>query len=83
MPPWTADSSVGVKFHNDRGLSDAEIETLVSWIDAGLPEGNSAMAPAPREFVDGWQIEPDEILTIPTFEIPATGTVEYTYYILP
>lgn len=83
MPPWTADSSVGVRFHNDRGLTETEIETLVSWIDAGVPEGDSAMAPVPREFVDGWQIDPDEVLTVPTFEIPATGTVEYTYYILP
>lgn len=83
MPPWSADNSVGAKFHNDRALTDAEIETLVSWIDSGIPEGDRNMAPPPREYVDGWQIEPDEVLTIPPVEIPATGTVEYTYYILP
>lgn len=83
MPPWTADNSVGVRFHNDRALTDEEIGMLVSWIDGGVPEGDPGAASPPREFVDGWQIEPDEVLTIPSFEIPATGTVDYTYYILP
>ena len=83
MPPWTADNSVGLKFHNDRALTAAEIETLVDWIDAGVPEGDPALAPPAPEYPDGWQIEPDEILTIPTFDIPASGTVDYTYYILP
>ena len=41
------------------------------------------MAPAPRDFIVGWQIEPDMVVEAPTFEIPDTGTVEYTYYIVP
>src|SRR5579864_7921988 len=34
MPPWFADPHYG-KFSNDRSLSQAEIDTLLSWIDAG------------------------------------------------
>lgn len=82
MPPWSADGSVGVAFHNDRSLSEEEISTIVGWIDEGMPEGEGE-AVEPREFVEGWQIEPDLIVEVPTFEIPATGTVEYTYYIVP
>ena len=83
MPPWTADNSVGVRFHNDRALSEQQIATIVDWVDAGAPEGDRRLAPPPVEWVDGWQSEPDLILEIPAFEVPPDGTVEYTYYILP
>src|SRR5262249_13012484 len=36
MPPWFADTTVG-HFRNDRSLSVDEINTLVSWVDAGAP----------------------------------------------
>src|SRR3954469_5761451 len=39
MPPWFADPEHG-SFSNDRSLSRAEIDTLVSWADNGAPEGN-------------------------------------------
>src|SRR5579864_5543095 len=59
MPPWFADPHVG-KFANDRSLSQTEIDTLVSWADGGAKEGNTKDAPAPRQFVDGWNIgKPD------------------------
>ena len=84
MPPWFADPHYG-KFANDRSLSQSEIDTIVSWIDAGAKEGNPKDAPAPREFVEGWNIgRPDLVLEMPNaFEIPATGTIEYQYVILP
>src|ERR1041384_1235894 len=37
MPPWPADSHYG-KFSNDRSLTPAELETLVTWADAGAPQ---------------------------------------------
>ena len=41
MPPWHLDKTVGIqKFKNDISLSDAEINTIVSWIDAGAPQGD-------------------------------------------
>src|SRR5438094_349722 len=39
MPPWFADPRYG-HFNNDRSLKSADIETLVSWVDAaaGTPD---------------------------------------------
>jgi len=49
MPPWHIDRSVGVqKFKNDMSLSDAEIETITTWVDQGAPRGNPADMPATR-----------------------------------
>src|SRR5580698_2921190 len=39
MPPWGADPHFG-KFKDDRSLSDAQIATITSWVDAGSPKGN-------------------------------------------
>jgi len=40
MPPWFADPKYG-HFLNDRKLSDADIKTLVAWVDSGAPEGDT------------------------------------------
>src|ERR1041385_1531702 len=55
MPPWPADPHYG-KFANDRSLSKAQIDTIAAWVDANAPEGNKAEAPAPRKWIDGWNI---------------------------
>src|SRR5215813_14095391 len=34
MPPWFADPHYG-KFSNDRTMAQAEIDTLVAWVDKG------------------------------------------------
>src|SRR5258706_16121733 len=38
MPPWFADAKYG-HFQNERSLTEAETQTLVSWADNGAPEG--------------------------------------------
>ena len=81
MPPWFIDKGVGVrKFKNDRSLSDAEIDTIVRWVDSGAPMGDPADLPEPIEWPDpnGWQLaeqfgEPDLIIRSDPFTIPATG----------
>jgi len=84
MPPWFADNSVQ-HYSNDSSLSAAEIETIERWVDAGAPEGDPKLAPPARAFVDGWNIgNPDMIVEMPaSYEIPAKGTIEYTYIIIP
>jgi hypothetical protein len=84
MPPWFADPHSG-KFSNDRSLSKDEIATLVKWADTGAPEGNPKDAPAPKQFVEGWNIgTPDFVVEMPAaFEVPQSGTIEYTYFVLP
>jgi len=84
MPPWFADSHFG-KFANDRRLAQSEIDTLIAWADNGAREGNTADAPAPRQFTAGWTIgKPDAVLDMSAdYKVPATGTIEYTYFIVP
>lgn len=53
MPPWFADPKHG-KFKNERGLSQAQIDTLVAWADAGAPEGSGA-APVPANSISNSQ----------------------------
>lgn len=84
MPPWFADRTVG-NFRNDPSLSQKEIETLAAWADAGAVEGDPMDAPEPRVFVEGWNIgNPDFVVEMPkAYEIPTSGTIEYTYVIVP
>jgi hypothetical protein len=74
MPPWHVDRTVGIrKFKDDPSLSDKEIATVVSWIEAGAPKGNPADMPAPKVFDDSdrWHIgKPDLIVEMPrAFEV--------------
>jgi peroxiredoxin/mono/diheme cytochrome c family protein len=63
MPPWKP--VAGPAFHNERRLSDSEIATLASWVDANTPEGDPKDAPPAAHFIDGWQLgKPDLILSV-------------------
>ncbi|HEY6390121.1 MAG TPA: cytochrome c [Bryobacteraceae bacterium] len=81
MPPWHADPAID-KFSNDRRLTDAEVATIVKWVDAGAPEGNSADLPKLPEFTEGWAFgKPDMVLDTGTdYPIPAQGVVAYQYF---
>src|SRR5579864_4374058 len=84
MPPWFADSHYG-KFSNDRSLSQTEIDTLVAWADSGAKEGDAKDAPKPVDWVEGWRIgKPDMVISMPiAFNIPASGTIDYQYILIP
>lgn len=73
MPPWFADPAHGT-FKNDARLSQQQIDTIVTWVDAGAPRGNPADEPKVPVLTEGWQLgEPDHIITLPTVNIPAEG----------
>ena len=55
MPPWHASVSESLPMRNDRSLSQAEITTIATWVDAGAPEGNAGDLPPPPTFHAGWQ----------------------------
>ncbi|SPE33634.1 conserved exported hypothetical protein [Candidatus Sulfopaludibacter sp. SbA3] len=84
MPPWFADPAHG-SFSNDRRLSRAEMDALVAWADSGAKEGDLKDAPPPRTFAEGWAMgHPDAVIQMPVpFEVPASGTVDYTYFVVP
>ena len=81
MPPWHADPAVN-HFSNSRRLSDAEVATVVKWVDNGAPEGKMADLPRMPEFAEGWGIgKPDKVLDIgKDFKIPAEGVIQYQYF---
>ena len=84
MPPWPADRHFG-KFTNDRSLPPDEIDLISAWVAAGAPEGDGKHAPPPAQFAEGWLMpKPDVVLEMPNeFSIPASGTVEYQYIVVP
>lgn len=84
MPPWFADPKYG-HFANDRSMPQKDIDTLVAWADTGAKEGNPKDLPKPLTFVTGWNIgKPDlQMEMAADFHIPAKGTVDYQYVLIP
>jgi hypothetical protein len=75
MPPWFAEDGYA-KFSNERKLSEADLQTIVAWVDQGAPEGDPEDAPPPLQFEDGWQIKPDMVIEMPqAFHLPRSGTI--------
>lgn len=81
MPPWFIDKRVGIqKFKNDPSLSDAEIRTIVNWVDSGAPEGNAADRPPAKNFgdLDAWHIKPNLVVKMPKpYMLKAHGPDEF------
>jgi mono/diheme cytochrome c family protein len=82
MPPWHIDQSVGVqKFKNDMSLSDAQIDTIVRWVDAGAPQGDPKDLPPAKPLVTNneWQGvmdgygPPDLVIKSSEYKMPAVG----------
>jgi len=84
MPPWFEDGHTE-KFENNRSLTQAQIDTIAAWVDAGAPKGDPKDMPPALDFVKGWTIpKPDKIYQLPrAFSVPATGILDYQYVILP
>lgn len=86
MPPWHADPHVG-EWSNDRSISIEEKKTLVDWIEAGTPRGEGEdplvglVAQIESKSDAAWPLgEPDLIVDVPPFEVPASGVVAYQNY---
>ena len=84
MPPWHADTHYG-EFSNDRRLTQAEIDTIVAWVDQGAKEGNPKDLPAAPAMVEGWHIgKPDVVFSMQEdFGFDASGPDEYRYFRIP
>src|SRR5262245_56208167 len=61
MPPWLP-SGDGLRFEEDSHLSEQDIALFQMWVDAGMPEGNSAEAPADPKFTPGWKIGKQDLV---------------------
>ena len=87
MPPWYAEGEHG-KWRNDRRLSQAEIDKIVAWADAGAPRGSDPVPPPPQ-LAHGWNHPsgrpPDFVIEAPELKVPAEGESpwQYVYAKLP
>jgi hypothetical protein len=77
MPPWFIEKNIGIQqFKDDPSLTDAEIATIAAWVDSGMPRGNPADMPPPRQYSDaaGWTIgTPDLVVSSPSATIEAVA----------
>src|SRR5262249_56204321 len=53
MPPWHINQTVGIQeFKNDRSLSDAQVNTIVKWVDSGAAKGDMKDMPQAKQWPD-------------------------------
>ena len=91
MPPWHIDRTVGIqRFKNDPSLSDEQIETIVRWIDEGMPEGQPGDMPPPIRWPDAsvWQLAgrfgpPDLVVRSAPFDVPERGQDKWWRPVVP
>jgi hypothetical protein len=79
MPPAQVDPSIS-HFTNARYMEPDELQTLIHWIDAGSPRGQSEVDPLAlvETPMSEWELgEPDYIVEVPAFTVPATGVLDY------
>jgi hypothetical protein len=85
MPPWSPDGPAGA-FVGERRLSDAEIEVIERWAEAGAPAGDLSRAPVPPGAPEsGWRLgQPDLVVTMRRpFPIPAGPGDTYQVFPVP
>ena len=62
MPPWHLDPTIGIQeYKNNFSLTQEQIDTLVTWVDAGTPEGDPASLPQGVDWPNWleWELEPE------------------------
>ncbi len=81
MPPFDADNHYRA-FEKNENLTAEETKTLIHWIEAGAPSDIAEGGEDPLvKGVAGrpdWPLgEPDLVVSIPAYDVPAAGVVDY------
>lgn len=84
MPPWKAEPGYGT-FANERRLTDAQIDLIKQWADAGAPEGDAADKPVQPVFPDGWLGgQPDRVVKVSSkYSLAADGPDQFVCFVIP
>src|SRR5271169_222763 len=61
MPPWLPEHGYG-DFAGEHRLTDAQIQLIEEWGNAGAPQGEASEAPAPPQFLSDWQLGPPDMV---------------------
>jgi len=80
MPPYYYDNDVGIQeLKHDWRLSQEDINTIVAWVDQGMPLGNRDEIPELKLVdTDGWSLSsefgpPDLLAPSTPIDVPASG----------
>ncbi len=72
MPPWPPDSKYSQHAFS-RELSESEIQSITSWVDAGAPSGDLTKAPAPPVYDNlGFIKNPELTITMPSYTVSSS-----------
>ena len=84
MPPWPMDPICG-EFVGARVLSEAQIQRIRQWVEAGAPAGDPKESPPLPEVASGWtEGKPDMVLKMPIPFTIAPGTHDlYRSFVIP
>lgn len=81
MPPAKAEPGYGAFVGQER-LTDAQIDILKRWTEGGALEGDRRDLPGLPRIVPGWQLgTPDLVVTLPTYDVPASGTDVFRIFV--
>ncbi|MBI3512194.1 MAG: T9SS type A sorting domain-containing protein [Bacteroidetes bacterium] len=84
MPPWPPDTTYN-RFCGERKLSQAQIQTVVDWVNNGMQSGNLANAPTPPTYSGAALItNPDLTSQMPNYTVNTmTGGDLYRCFVMP
>jgi hypothetical protein len=84
MPPWLPAKGHG-EFADDRSLSDAQVELILRWQEAGAVEGTASDLPPLPKWKEGWRLgAPDLIVKLPQpYTLAAEGKDVYRNFVFP
>ncbi len=84
MPPWNAETARG-GFVGQPRLTDAEIQTIQQWVNAGAPPGDLSRQPAAPPSTEGWRLGvPDLVVKLPrAYRLTAEGSDVFRIFVLP
>lgn len=82
MPPWPANVQYQ-RYAHERILSNEEIQSIGSWVNGGMPKGDTTKAPVKPVLKKGGSItNPTRNLKMPDYTVKTTSD-EYRCFVLP
>ncbi|MDI9356039.1 MAG: T9SS type A sorting domain-containing protein [Chitinophagaceae bacterium] len=81
MPPWPPNPLYKNLAH-ERNLTNIEIESIIQWINNGLPEGNEPQIAVPISVTSNQILNPDLLLKMPKYQVPKIEDDLYRCFIV-
>jgi hypothetical protein len=84
MPPWSPDTTYS-RFMDERTITQAEKNDILSWVNSGALAGDTTLAPAAPIYTSQYKLlgTPTITLQMPTFASNAGSTDSYVCFSIP